>query len=653
MSDQDQEGLWINNLILGTAGHIDHGKSSLVQKLTGIDPDRLPEEKERKLTIDLGFAPWTLPDGRTVGIIDVPGHERFIKNMVAGATGIDVVLLVVAADDGIMPQTREHFEILKLLDLNKGLIALTKIDLVDEELVQVVELELEEFVAGSFLEGAPIMPVSAITGQGIDALKEVIIKSFDSTDHKLDDGPFRMPVQRVFSARGHGTVLTGVPLSGQVQVGDELELLPSGKKAKVRGLQAYKKSVTKARAGHSTAVNVPDIDWNSARRGQVLCSPGLFQSSQMIEVRFDYLQSAGLTLKNRSRIRFHSGTSEVLGEIVIIDKAVLNPGDSALCQLRLDEPVVNTIGDRFILRLHSPLILLGGGQVLGLSEYRLKSGKDFVINRLQQKVGSLDSIKQQVLLKLEEQDRAFNAKDLSKTVNQTPEQTLTLLEELSAEGQALSFEAKGKKHKFIAIRSLARLERKAIDQLAEYHARNPKRPSMPQTSLGQKLKLDPLLTGLLLQRAESIVEVGERSFKLKDFEVRLNDAEKTVAEDFQRVLNDSRFAPPRRPDLLDDVAGRNPRLKRPVIEEILDWLIDSGQLVALSQSMIFSKAAYQDAQQAVRVLISKHGPLTAAAFKEHLNVSRKFAVPLLESFDALGLTQREGNTRTLVEVPKA
>jgi len=381
----------IYNVVVGTAGHIDHGKSSLVKHLTGIDPDRLPEERDRGLTIDLGFAPMKLTSGETIGIIDVPGHERFIKNMVAGASGIDLVILVVAADDSVMPQTREHLDIMTLLGVSRGLIAVNKIDLVEGDLVELVKEEIAETVRGTFLEDAPMIPVSAQTGEGIEDLREAVESHIRGLPPRDEGGVFRMPIQRVFSARGHGTVITGVPTSGHVEPGDRLEVLPLSKSGRVRGLQAYKVTVDRARAGHSTAINLTDIDYRAVHRGMVAATPGYFRATTMVEVRLRALEGIRAPLYSQMPVRFHSGTSEEVGKLYLLDCKSLAAGDEALAQVRLASPVVVAPGDHYVIRQESPMITLGGGEILDRSRWRLKTGKDHVIDALSRKEAALGS----------------------------------------------------------------------------------------------------------------------------------------------------------------------------------------------------------------------------------------------------------------------
>ena len=372
--------LKIQPIIIGTAGHIDHGKSSLVRLLTGTDPDRWAEEKERGMTIDLGFARMTLPDGRQVGLVDVPGHERFLRNMVAGATGIDLVLLVVAADDGVMPQTREHLEIMDLLGVRDGLLVLNKIDLVEPGMADLAVEELREVTRGTFLEDAPVVRVSATTGEGIEQFKDQLEQRASALTPRQADGVFRMPVQRVFSAKGFGTILTGIPVSGSVRTGDLLEVLPRGGKGKVRGLQAYHEGTDQARAGHSTAVNLSDVDHKEVTRGAVLATPGYFKAQTMLGATLRILHSTLGGIGNRTPIRLHLGTAEVLGEVILLEQDQMEPGEEGLVQLRLEDPVICAPGDHFVLRRASPMETLGGGVILEESRYRLKRFKGFVID---------------------------------------------------------------------------------------------------------------------------------------------------------------------------------------------------------------------------------------------------------------------------------
>lgn len=637
----------IFNCVLGTAGHIDHGKSSIVQRLTGIDPDRLPEEKQRGLTIDLGFAPWRLEDGRTVGIIDVPGHERFIKNMVAGSTGIDVVLLVVAADDGIMPQTREHLEILRLLGIEKGIVAVTKIDLVDSDFVEVVSLELEEFLAGTFLENAPVIPVSSVTGEGFDTLYQAILKAFGEIRGRDEEGAFRMPVQRVFSAKGFGTILTGVPISGTIKVGDVLEILPHGTTGKVRGIQAYKKKVDEARAGHSTALNIPDIDWRKVERGAVLATPKIFSASKLLEIRFRYSERMSKPLKSRSRIRFHAGTSEILGEIIILDQHSLEPGGAALCQVRLDEPIVVIPGDPFVLRLHSPLQLLGGGQIVGVSEYRLKAGKEFVIERLKKKEEAVGSLDEQLVLALQENRfQSKNLKELAAKVNRRADEIEEIVQSLLNAGELV--EIKGKSvSRYLDNRSFLELRTKILEVLGNFHKNFHLRVALLKNKLAQQLKIDVTLLNLACSQENEIEEYNEKSLKLKSHTVALDQKEEKLAQNLIDVFEKNPYETPRRHELIADLLKNVGSTSQQKLEDLFDWLVESKQILELSDKILILKKHHDAAQLIAVEMIKESGDLSTADFRGRLGTSRKYAIPILESFDKLGLTKREGDKRVL------
>mgnify|MGYP003627595811 FL=1 len=426
----------IQPIVIGTAGHIDHGKSSLVKALTGIDPDRWEEERKRGMTIDLGFASLELPDGRKVGLVDVPGHERFVRNMVAGASGIDRVVLVVAADDGVMPQTREHLAIMEMLGVEKGLIALNKIDLVDDEMVEMAEDDIRQAVEGTFLESADILRVSAIGGQGVEELRTAILKMAKAAKPRTAGGVFRLPIQRVFSAKGVGTIVTGIPVSGTVKVGDVLEVLPGGQKGKVRGIQAYHESTQEGRAGHSTALNLADVDHTKVERGCVAATPGYFQALKMVGARLKALPALDRPITNRMQVRVHVGTAEVLGEVVLLDAQEIAPGDEGMVQLRLETPMVCAPGDRFVLRLASPVSTLGGGVILEESRYRLKRFKTFIIDELERQAKSLGStvaLLEAHLVRLPE--RWATVDELSMLLKRHAQETRGLLGTLASSGK--------------------------------------------------------------------------------------------------------------------------------------------------------------------------------------------------------------------------
>ncbi|MCA8921998.1 MAG: selenocysteine-specific translation elongation factor, partial [Planctomycetes bacterium] len=486
----------IARVVLGTAGHIDHGKTALVRALTGVDADRLAEEQSRGMTIDLGFAPLEL-DGRAVGVVDVPGHERFVKNMVAGATGIDLVLLVVAADDGVMPQTREHLEILSLLGLERGVVAVTKVDRpgVDDDLLAALDAELDVLLAGTFLAPAPRVRVSALTGAGVPALRAVLAREVGRVEQRPVRGPFRMPVQRVFSVKGFGTVLTGIPLSGVVAPGDGLAVHTQRGavlRARVRGIQAYGRPVERARAGHSAALNFVDVDRKAVVRGDVVAHPDVFASGELWEVRLESLASCARAFDRRiNTVRVHLGTAEVMGEVALLEGSELAPGEAGFAQLRLRTAVVAAPGDRFVVRRHSPLETLGGGVILGRSAWRLKAGRPFVLERLARREATLGDLEAQALLALEDARGALAPGSaellaVSTSLGQPLTTFVGALQSLVDDGRA----ARARDGRFVTLAEGARLDQEhrelqaqLLERLARAHASVPTRPGQTLTEL--------------------------------------------------------------------------------------------------------------------------------------------------------------------------
>lgn len=642
----------IVTIVVGTAGHIDHGKSSLVRRLTGVDPDRLKEERDREMTIDLGFAPFELPDGRRVGLIDVPGHERFVKNMVAGATGIDLVVLVIAADDGVMPQTREHLEILTLLGLEAGIVALTKIDLpgVDDELVELLGLEVEDLVAGTFLEGAPILPLDSLSGRGFEAFQSALIAAVEARAEARPDrsrGAYRQPIQRVFSAKGFGTVLTGIPLQGTLEAGAKVEVITtSGPLAgRVRGLQAYGRPVEVVRAGHSSAVNVADVDFKSVARGDTLAAPRVFRAHDMFEVRLEHLASQSRPIKQRQVVRVHLGTAEVLGEVVLLDREALEPGQSSLCQLRLRSKVVGAAGDRFVIRRHSPMETLGGGTILGLSRWRLKPFKGFNLERLSSQESALGDFEQALVLALDESREPARSDALVEALQRPKAEVEAALSKLSEEGQVLDVSGGKGQPSYLSRAGFQRFCDAVTDALEGYHEERPLRDGLARLELRGRLKT---ADGVLNRALETLREAGEvvaraPGYARAGFEVQLDES----LEDFSSKLLADYAA-----------AGLNPLARKQALEQArgevsaeraLDWfltLCDRGELIGLNEEVALHAQSYAEAQEAARALCAS-GPFTPSAFKDAIGTSRRVAIPLLERFDATGFTKREGEGRVL------
>ncbi|MCW8140313.1 MAG: selenocysteine-specific translation elongation factor [Planctomycetota bacterium] len=641
----------IVSVVVGTAGHIDHGKSALVERLTGIHPDRLKEEQDRGLTIDLGFANFALPDGRRVGVVDVPGHERFVKNMVAGASGIDLVLFVVAADDGVMPQTREHLEILELLGLQHGLVVITKVDAagVDADLLEVLELELRELLEGTFLAASPIVRVSSITGEGFDALRAAIDAAVQRIQPRSAEGAFRMPVQRVFSAQGFGTILTGIPLSGALRAGDAVEVLTRDgqrHKGKVRGLQAYGKKVDRVRAGHSSALNVADVDRRAVERGDAVCTPGIFAAEPMWEVRLTYLPSQQRPLEQRETVRFHVGTSELVGELVLLDHERLLPGESGLAQVRLHEGVVAAPGDRFVMRRHSPMDTLGGGVVLGASKWRLKPFKGFVLQRLEHKEQALGGGKDAVRVELQEAGAPVRADDLVRAVARPKVDIEAWLAELVAEGAAI--EASGGKGApaYVAAEAWAAAAEAFVAALADFHREHPFRDAAPKLELRARLARPEGLFVTLGQRLvqEGRVRAWPQGFSLADHAVALTPEAEALAAALRATYQEHAFQPPT-PSQALDAAPRD--LPPGQARDVFQHLVERGELVDIGDELVLHRARYEEAKELLRREVAAKGPIASGAFKDLLGSSRRYAIPLLEHFDEVGFTRREGDLRAL------
>ena len=632
----------IYGVVVGTAGHIDHGKSSLVRRLTGIDPDRLPEEKDRGLTIDLGFAPMQLPGGELVGIIDVPGHEKFIRNMVAGASGIDLVVLVVAADDSVMPQTLEHLSIMTILGVQRGIIAINKIDLVDEEMLELVEEEIRDTVKGTFLEDAPMMRVSAETEAGIDELREAVVSMIDELPSRETDGVFRLPIQRVFSAKGHGTVVTGVPVSGSVSKDDRLEILPGEHKGRVRGLQAYKVTVDRARAGHSTAINLADVNYKDLTRGMVAATPGYFTATEMLEVSLRALSSLPNALTHRMPIRFLQGTMEAVGRLYLLDCTTLEPGDEAVAQIRLEEPVVVAPGDRFVLRQTSPMITLGGGEILDRSRWRLKTGKDFVVESVRRKMSALDSPQDYLRSLLRDALLEIHTtEDLSRRMTITQEQVSQYLQELAEAGDLKALPG----DRWLVLEGIRMAGERITGAIEAAFREDPYRVSVKALEIRDALRLEETFLEAVYQQLveeERIHRLRGGRLSLPGYEPPIPEGERQALEKYRNYLSEHLFEAARNEDLAP-MLGTSEAL----IGKLQSLLVDRGELVRLTPDVVLLEEAILEA---VRRLAAHHetaGPFSAAEAKDLLGTTRKFAIPLLEYLDKQGWTRRREDRREM------
>ena len=630
-------------IIVGTAGHIDHGKSSLVKRLTGIDPDRLQEEKDRGMTIDLGFARFHTSDQRLVGIIDVPGHERFIKNMVAGATSVDVVMLVVAADDGVMPQTREHLEILTLLGIEKGLVVVTKKDLVDADLLELAIEDVRELLAGTFLEGAPVLPCSNTSGEGIDEVRALLEEFIAAVAPRPEDGLFRMPIQRVFSAKGHGTVVTGVPLSGRLVPGSEVEIQPLGKRGKVRGLHAYGQSCTQIRAGHSSALNLSDLDYREICRGMVAASPGFFEAASLWEARLQYLSGRGGPIKHRTPVRFHVGTSEVMGLVRLIEVSELAPGESALVQIELEEPVVAAQGDRFLVRQPSPMLTLGGGVLLGPTSHHRRRLKDYHISALRQREDALQSPAEAARFAAEQHRfRPFTDKDLAVDLALTHEKVGGLVKSLLEEGDLVEL-GRGQ---LLSREFSERARKQLLATLKELHKKHPLKKLLELRQVRSHLDLPEAVLKSAVERAVAKGQVSEEGepghLRLSAHQPAITDADRQLLVELRAEYATAELKPPSPAQAAD-------RLEADAVhvEHLLGLLGDEGEMLRVGPLFFHHMAIERAKQELVKNAQAHGGQVDIPALRDELATSRKYMIPLLEYFDGIRLTVRRGDQRFL------
>jgi len=621
-------------VIIGTAGHIDHGKSSLIRALTGTDPDRLAEEKERGMTIDIGFAFLN----QDIAFIDVPGHEKFIKNMVTGASTIDTALLVVAADDGIMPQTREHFDILKLLDVRHGLIVITKIDLAEADWVDLVEEDIREMVRGSFLDKAAIFRVSAANGRGVEALKKYLLAlPLENRRDAVSTEFFRLPVDRVFSVKGYGTVVTGTIVSGTVKVGDTLELMPSKKTVKVRGIQSHNVAVNTLSAGHRAAINVQGVESGAIERGHFLVTPEAFTPGKILSV-FVSLLSVGKTLKYNSPVRVHLGTGEYLARIRLIGRDVLSPNESGIAQLIFQQDVCAGFRDRFILRRYSPMRTIGGGVVLDVTARPLRkrdtAAAEFLKSRLS------DSGADLIYKHIENSNRQLvHETELSRNFSMPVPEVRRYLKSLTEEKRIVAVNKY-----WIASGVYDNLQNDCCEYLQSYHRDNPISPGISKAALQNRLKIAPDLLDILLIDLAAVGRVkikGDR-VSLPEFQVRLTAEQQEFIETVERELRVAGFSPP----ALKEIFQKS-RLPENEVQQLLSCLLDEGRIVQIDRDKFVHADIIRNGERQIRKFLSERKSATVSELKGLLNTSRKWAIPLLNYYDKSGLTTRVGDLREL------
>jgi len=633
----------VKQIILGTAGHVDHGKTALIKAISGVETDRLKEEKERGITIELGFASLVLPTGQHLGIVDVPGHEKFVKNMVAGATGIDIVAMVIAADEGVMPQTKEHMEICTLLGVKHGLVVLSKVDLVDQEWLELVTEDIRDFTAGTFLEDRPIVPVSSLSGQGIPEL----LKALDDLSAEIPSRPsagiFRLPVDRVFTMKGFGTVITGTLISGLTRVGDIVMLYPSRVSSKVRGLQVHNRNVGQAQAGMRTAINFQGLEKIAVNRGDVIAGRDALKPSYMVDVSIHFLKSNPKPIKNRTIVRFHTSTSEILGHLILLDREELSPDQTAVAQIRLKAPVAVVRDDRFVIRSYSPIRTIGGGQILNPIPRKHKRFSPTVVEGLTalSKNSPADVISHHAR---ESGYRGVSFSDLTIMTNLSEKELHKVIQELLST-RALTQSDK-ENRTYIQARTLEKLKKDVAGNLEIYHRANPLKGGMPKEELKSKfpptlgVKLYQLILNLLSKH--SVIVVEEDTLRLSTHKIALKGDQADVRQKILSAYRTGGLQPPYFKEIRQDL-GIDPEPAK----DVLMLLVDEGQLVKVKEDLYFSAEAVAELKQQLTDFLIRNTEITTPHFKEMTGASRKFVIPLIEYFDATNVTIRIGDIRKL------
>lgn len=633
----------MKHIIVGTAGHIDHGKTALVKALTGVDTDRLKEEKERGISIELGFADLVLSDDLQLGIVDVPGHERFVKTMLAGVGGIDIVVLVIAADEGVMLQTREHLHICELLQVKRGVVALTKIDLVEPDWLEMVRTDLQGFLAGTFLEGAPVVAVSSVTGQGLSQLRTILRETAETIEPRCDSGIFRLPIDRVFTIKGFGTVVTGTLWSGTVRVGGEVVILPVGRRSRVRRLQVHGHTVEQAWAGQRTAVNLPGLEVDQLNRGDLLAFPDTLQPTLTLDVSLALLKDAPRALRNRTRVRFHLGTGEILARVVLLDREELNPGEEAYAHLRLEGMTVALAGDRYVIRSYSPAQTIGGGSILDPNPPVRRRARAMLLEHL--KVLQTGTSAQQVerlLLQAGPVPIMPDALRVSAGLDETALQRE--LGQLIEGGTAVALGTKGELG-YLHRQSYDRLAAEIVSRLKDFHKQEPLKDGLPKEELRSKLhQVGPALFVHLLQGLAEQRHIALDREKVRHFEHRptLSAAEQAVKARLAAIYLQAALQPADlEPALTQAGADRKTGIT------IFRRLVDEGIVIKIKDNLYLHHDHYGRAKEMLLKHFETHAAITVQQFKELLGISRRFAIPLLEHFDSVKLTRRHNDERVL------
>lgn len=631
----------MKQIVLGTAGHVDHGKTSLVKALTGIDTDRLKEEKERGITIELGFAHLELPSGQHLGIVDVPGHEKFVKNMVAGATGIDLVAIVIAADEGVMPQTREHLEICELLKINHGLVILTKIDMVESDWLDLAKEDITEYLSKTFLADAPIVEVSSVTGEGLKELVQVLDNLVQQIPERGAGHIFRLPVDRVFTMKGFGTVITGTTVSGEIHTGDEVTIYPQGINSKIRGIQVHNKEVNEVRAGLRTAINLKGFEKAMVQRGNVLATKDSLRPTYMVDLVLDLLPSAPRKLKNRAKVRFHTGTSEIISTVVLLDKDELTRGETCYAQIRLDEPTTVLKGDRYVLRSYSPVRTIGGGEILNALPKKKKRFSNAVLSEM--KILQTGEPKENIELFISSgRFQGVDQKELPFLTNMSKKRLDEELKVLKAQKRIIQYD----KERVILIHEeyFKKARDEILDTIGKYHKKFPLKAGLIKEELRSRTigannpKLFNYLVNQLAQ--EDVIAQEKEIVRLKDHRVTLAQDQKEIRKKLEEIYLKSGLQPPYFKDLKDKFSGTTGA-------EVLEVMLKEGVLVKIKEDLYFHSKAIESLEGMLINFLKKHGEITTPQLKDITGVSRKYTIPLIEYFDRAQVTVRVGDSRVL------
>jgi selenocysteine-specific elongation factor len=632
----------MKHVIIGTAGHVDHGKTSLILALTGTNTDRLKEEQERGMTIDIGFAALKLPDGTVASIVDVPGHERFLKNMLAGASGVDVVLLVVAGDESVMPQTVEHLDILRLLDVRNGVVALTKSDLVDKEWADTVEDDIRDHLKDTFLSAAPIVRVSSVTGKGIEALKKALLSAVSRAEARNTAVPFRLPIDRIFTRPGFGTVVTGTLSSGTIRVGDALEIQPQNLASRVRGLQVHNQKVGEADAGCRVAVNLASIEPDAIERGAVIAAPGSLTATETFDAYVRLLPHAPRPLKDRTRVRIHTGTAEIIGRLRILDERnELVPGERCYVQFRAEQPFACLRGDRFVVRSYSPLQTIGGGVVLDSSPQRHRKADPAMLSALAARErGTPEDL---IDTFLQNHPYSIAKKEVLSATGIPSQQAGPAISALTESGKVTALPA----DRLITSSALRAVTERAVNTLTAYHERYPLRPGMPKeefrAALGRNVESRAMGSLCAQWLADDRVIVEGAVVRLAQFEVALSERQQALLLRIEEYYQHCGIAMPQLAEVVSAVNA-----PPDAVSALLRVGVERGRFHRLEDDQYYHADTIANFQAMVSAYIEEHGVITVSGFRDLTQSNRKFSMIVLEYFDQIRFTRRQGDDRVLV-----